>query len=943
MGGLRKMGRSVYRENKTRYRRAAVGYIQMVCSILFCFVILFFQNPILGVGTVDKEITVSAVLGYEGYGKFGRITPAVIEVTSSVNFEGLVKIIVPTKNGEKNYAYEYPVVVDAGRTVTVRADFPLTANDTLFSIQVVGQDGVIYASCEQRITTPSGQFTELYVGVASTREQAYLSFQAQQIGDELISNFPYVTTRAFRLTTEDFTIYPEGMDSLDLIILDTASYIRLSEAQKKALENWANEGGILVLEIDKNTPWMLPSDQVSDPIELRPIFWIQTKQLEEGMQSYIWIDSDQIDMMEYMSENTGLAPAVLGKICQVDRVEDIVERDHYYEGSKEYSGGSDMLKSSIVKRMPNMAIYILILIAYFLLVGPILYLYLKKQDKTGLTGRWLFILAISFSCLIFFISYPTRFRTPFVQYVTIYQVQDGQQKEETRFALRAPFHKAFYMGIDNSYRVRPILDGNYYYYNNINTETAFTEYQAGFFFHSDYTAVTVEKSAPFSVEYFSIQKYEPVKEEYGFLADLTFLTDTITGTVENQSGRPLSDVILLTRERAILLGNLEAGEKVRVDGKESIIYSGDAEGKEAYRILNVSNNTDMVQTASQQNLEKLRALKYYLKEVKIDLDSGILIGFDTKAEPNWQTGTNYPMQGVVLLTEKVRFNRTQVRQEKEILPIEEAEWIGTTMEEVKINYEDLILSQGGPSVAERLKPDMLITPVEPAEERSGMIYEYTITSKEDMKQLTFLQKSYLSYKGEIFLFNRITMQSYQATVGKVISIKSLEKCFYEQNGVTNLAVLYLPSEPGEIQYPVLQVEKEITLEYTFLDEDNISVSNEADYDSWLNATTSTSIQLHYNLGNSDNLWQVIFVDTIVEEESSRYQQFSGNRYFLNKESQIFERMEDNARIFDKESLQSYIDVDMAGNYLTVQYISDTLNYGTERKICLPRICVVKKK
>lgn len=935
--------KKINRKKKTVGRIWAVHTILIVCSILFCFAALFFQGQVMGAGEVNKNITVSAVLGYEGYGKFGRMTPAFIEVTSSVNFEGVVKLVVPMQNGEKNYAYEYPVAVDAGKKTIVRADFPLTANDTLLSIQVIGQDGETYASCEQRITTPSGQFTELYVGVASTIENAYLSFQAQQIGDEMINNFPYVTTRAFQLKTEDFTIYPEGMDSLDLIVLDTESYIRLSEAQKAALENWANEGGILVLEIENDTLWMESSDQVSDPVELRPIFWMQIKTLEKGRKAYVWIDSDQINMMEYMSENTGLAPAVLGRLCQADLVADIVERDHYYEGSKEYDRGSEMLKSSIRKRMPNMAVYVLILIVYLILAGPVLYLYLKKQDKTGLTGRWICLLALFFSCLIFFISYPTRFRTPFVQYVTIYQIQDGQRKEETRFALRTPFHKAFYMGIDNRYQVRPISDGNYYYYENINTDTALTQYQAGLFFHKDYTAVTVEKSAPFSAEYFSIQRYEPLKEVWGFSDDLTFLTDTITGTVENQSGKPLSDVILLTREKAILLGDLKAGEKVKVDGKESIVYIGDVDGKVAYRMLNISNDTHTVQTASQQDLEKLRALKYYLQEIKIDLDSGILIGFDTEDDPNWQTETAYPMQGVTLLTQNVRFHRIQVKQEKEEIPVDEAVWIGSTMEEVRMNYEEILLSQGGPSIVEQLESKEWEEPVLPSEERAGVIYEYTITAKEDLVQINFLQNKELPYQGEILLFNRVTMQSCPAVIGKAVSIQQLENCFYEQNGITNLSVLYLPKEPGEITYPVLQLEKEITLEYIFLDEDSVSVSNEADYDGWLNSTASTSIQLRYNLGSAEDLWQVIFVDTIVEEESRRYQQFSGNCYFLNQENQIFERMEGDAKIFQKERLQPYIDVDMAGNYLTVQYISDTLNYGTDRKICLPRICVVKKR
>ena len=265
------------------------------------------------------------------------------------------------------------------------------------------------------------------------------------------------------------------------------------------------------------------------------------------------------------------------------------------------------------------------------------------------------------------------------------------------------------------------------------------------------------------------------------------------------------------------------------------------------------------------------------------------------------------------------------------------------MEEVRMNYEDLLLSQGGPSIVDQLKPEEWESPALPSEERAGVIYEYTITAKEDLVQITFLQNTALPYQGEILLFNRVTMESCPAVIGKSLSIQQLEKCFYERNGVANLSVLYLSEEPGEITYPVLQLEKEITLEYTFLDEDSVSISNEADYDSWLNATTSTSVQLRYNLGSSEDLWQVIFVDTIVEGESSRYQQFSGNRYFLNQENQIFERMEEDARIFQKESLQPYIDVDMAGNYLTVQYISDTLNYGTDRRICLPRICVVKKK
>lgn len=939
MGGFKDMGKSVCKK-KIR----TVCLILTVCSILFCFLMQLFQNQVYA-GTVDKEITVSAVLGYEGYGKFGRMTPAYIEVTSSVNFEGVVKLVVPAQNGEKNYAYEYPVTVDAGKSIMVRADFPLTANDTLFSIQVLGQDGEEYASCVQHVAIPSGQLTELYVGVVSATENAYLAFQAQKIGEEIISNFPYVTTRAFALKTEDITIYPEGMDSLDLIVLDTEAYLGLSDAQKTALDNWANEGGILMLEISENTPWMETADNVTEPVEARPIFWIQMKTLEKGIKSYVWIDSDQIDMMEYMMENAELAPAVLGKLCRAELVTDIVERDHYYEGAKEYEWGSAMLESSILKRMPNMAVYVLLLIVYLILAGPVLYLYLKKNDKTGLTGRWIFLLAVLFSGLIFFISYPTRFRKPFVQYVTIYSVQDGQRREETRFALRAPFHKAFFMGIDNSYQVRPISDGNYYYYDSINAETALTEYQAGIFFHNAYTAVTVEKSAPFSAEYFLIQKYEPLQEKWGFSADLTCLTDTVTGTVKNESGKPLTDVILLTREKAILLGNLDAGETVCVDGKEIVVYSGDANGKAAYRMLNVSSKTDTVQTASQKMLEKLRALKYYLKTVEIDLDSGILIGFDSESEPVWQTETDYQMQGVTLITEKIRFNRTEVITEEIEFPIEKAVFLGTTMEEVRLDYTDTIIAQEGPALADKLEaaPEQFIISAEPSEEREGMIYEYSFDSVEDIKKGVFLQNPSSAYKGDILLFNRITMRSCTAEVGKEISVQELEECFYVQNGVTHIAVLYIPKEEGEISYPVFQLEKEIVLEYTFLDEGDISVSNEADYDAWLNSTTSTSVQLRYNLGSTEKLWQIIFADTVVEEESISSQQFSGNRYFLNIENQIFERVEDQARVFDKESLQRYIDVDMDGNYLTVQYISGTLNYGTERKICLPRICVVKKK
>jgi len=933
--------------------KKAVYLILAGCTILFYFAVLFFQNRTMGAEAVDKEITVSAVLGYEGYGKFGRITPASIKVTSSVHFEGVVKLVVPAQNGEKNYAYEYPISVEAGKSTTVRGDFPLTANDTLFSIQVIGQDGELYASCEQRVTTPAGQLTELYVGVVSVIENAYLSFQAQKIGEDLISNFPYVTTRAFGLSTEDIPIYSEGMDSLDMIILDVQSYLGLSEAQKTALENWANEGGIFVLEINNETSWMEAAENVSDPVEARPIFWMQIKTLERGSKAYVWIDSDQINMMEYMAENAGLAPAVFGRLCQANWVEAVVERDHYYEGSKEYEWGKTMLESSIVKRLPNMAVYVLILIAYLILTGPVLYLYLKRNDKTELTSRFVLLLSIAFSILIFLISYPTRFRKPFVQYVMIDTVQEGQYREEILFALRAPFHKAFYMGLDNSYQVRPVTNGNYYYYENSNADTALTEYQAGIYFHKDYTAVTVEKSAPFSAEYFSLQKYEPLQEKWGFEANLTRLTDTITGTVTNQSGKTLSDVILLTRERAVLLGDLNVGETIQIDEKESIFCLGDLDGKEAHRMLKVSNQTDKVQTASQQTLEKLRALKYYLKNMKMDLDSGILVGFDTETKPDWQTETDYSMQGLTLITEKIHFNRTEVKTETEELSIQDAVLIGTTMEEAQLNNSTAspLADKPGPSESEITKHSDE-TPKEEGEnpqseeileQKRGMVYEYTIKSAQDLKSAVFLQNLPVSYKGKIVLFNRVTMKSYETAIGKEISDKELADCFYVQNGVTNLAVFYLSENMDESTCPVLRLQKEMVLEYTFLDEDDISVTNEADYNGQLNTTINTSIQLRYNLGDMDKLWQVIFVDTAAEKESSHYQQFSGNRYFLNIENQIFERAEDEKKIFEKENLQTYIDVGIDGNYLTVQYVSGTLNYGTEREICLPRICVVKKK
>ena len=103
---------------------------------------------------------------------------------------------------------------------------------------------------------------------------------------------------------------------------------------------------------------------------------------------------------------------------------------------------------------------------YVLVIGPGIYLFLKKKGKREYMAVCVCLFAVLFSGIIFVMSRNTRITEPFINYVTMLNLDGGTAREETFYCFRAPYNGRYNMTIAEDYYIMPVLkepEGSFYY------------------------------------------------------------------------------------------------------------------------------------------------------------------------------------------------------------------------------------------------------------------------------------------------------------------------------------------------------------------------------------------------------------------------------------------------------------------------------------------------
>ncbi|MFW5631856.1 MAG: hypothetical protein ACOCMZ_01735, partial [Acetivibrio ethanolgignens] len=321
------------------------------------------------------------------------------------------------------------------------------------------------------------------------------------------------------------------------------------------------------------------------------------------------------------------------------------------------------LKHSVVDmvdedKIPKVGKYIVVLLVYVLLIGPPLYIVLKKLDKRNLI--WVIIPAFSvlFGSFIYGIGGQTRQDDPYIGFLTINTQNNGILNQETIFGVTAPYNDDYDLNFSSDKNIVPEVEINNYYHSST-TVPEDSSYNIAVKYGGSTTQIQVRDYPAFETVYFNMTSSEPAAGEVA--SSLSFDEWKITGGVTNRLGYDLKQAVLYAYGVIYPLGDLEQGQSVTLDEKESIltidpggIYNNDL-------LTKISGGSPYGHPKGQrtENVRWYYAYEYMLSKMVSRADQGCyLIGFSENAEGEFLEETGLDTNGASMTVAEVPVDLT---------------------------------------------------------------------------------------------------------------------------------------------------------------------------------------------------------------------------------------------------------------------------------------------
>lgn len=603
---------------------------------------------------VEKDgLSMKVTYGFNYFAKYGRYMNVTAEITNhGENFNGFFRVIVPSSSYDdnSNIMYEKPAVIASGETKQISLPVEVLGNaSSQPTALLLDEKEKVILEKSSRITLYSDS-SVLYIGALTDDFNSLNYFN--QTGK----------TKLFQLSADTFPDQAQGLDCLDIIVINDYNTSQLNEAQYTALKQWVKKGGSLVLgtgstyqktlevfkddfftgEIGKLTKVSTTFGLSKEDVELLKREKIleeeaklqQKEELEqtneERIKEGIEPIEDDILLFEPTSEealndislnmvtkdalsitpsdSTILlreenVPLVLltqkgsGNI-QVMTIDIGLTYDNWYsigtriyelvqtnlssskkqQIEKELDQGSyygysviDTLNYNDAKELPKVSLFTVIIGIYLLVVGPFLYLILKKIDKRHLT--WMIVPACSvlFALILYAAGSSTRVTEPFVNYLAYLRFDENKKaSEEVYFSLTAPYNKKYEVEISDTNTVRPFSQNNYYWrYNTTDQDNNKINYKTGIKYGTGTITLEMNDYSSFSSAYFVSE--QEVKSEGTYESDLSYYEGAYEGFFENQLGYDIENAFLLGNASLVPLGDIKQGERRTIQKKDKTI------------------------------------------------------------------------------------------------------------------------------------------------------------------------------------------------------------------------------------------------------------------------------------------------------------------------------------------------------------------------------------
>lgn len=644
-------------------------------------------------------VTIEVEYGYGNAAKGGRYLPVTVTIGNHQEepLSGELQIKSQESDGTIYY-YNWNVEIEPLAEYKRSEYIPLGSRaDELYFTLLDHQEQVIVN--KHVVLNVSWDVPELFIGILSDNPEQL------QYMDGVGINYSTLRTRTFLLQEEMFPEEEAGLNLLDVLVVNNYKLRKLSEEQTAAIMDWVYNGGVLILGTGKRVddtlgrfaPELL-DDSYGTPyprhIDLGENF--PTDNPGEGMMEISCVDVplhggnvilsssgfpiltaaakeqgligvaafDLADIAEFCESQNAYVDYFFTNLLGEERVKRLAEVV-YSGNSGKFLSVQSLINTGNVERLPNLALYAVIVVVYIVLLGPGLYLFLKNRELQIYYRRGAIVLAVVFAVMIYVLGSTTRFKSTFYTYATIEDVTEDYVTDITYVNIRNPYNHPYTVELDPSYSLLPITRTPRQRDAALAEFTGDEPYQIAIERHEDQVTVKGQNIVSFAPRYFQMERKRLNEDGIGITGEVDYFEGTVSGTITNQFPFALENTTLLLYGNMVYLDRLEAGETKKLDDLEVFRFPLNNSYVLAEQITGESKflQTDIKNTEYLLAMKRTKMLMFYIDNYMTGYTADArVIAFSTeKEESQFLKNDEAETFGLTMLTSSVEVNASRNR------------------------------------------------------------------------------------------------------------------------------------------------------------------------------------------------------------------------------------------------------------------------------------------
>ena len=562
--------------------------------VIFLFLLTVWPRP-AAAAVQDDRVTVEMSYGFQGNVRNGSCVPLTVTLTNRGGaFSGQLRLQVPVmadgqelgdslwmgdslgqSGDDRIYTYEKEIEMQAGETQTILLYPELPAFEAYLYISVISGGNVL--GSQSLKVDASANNGRLLVGVVTSQNIDLEELDGLQI--KLSGQYPVESfIKALRLSKDEICPNPDALAHLDILIADGDT--EFSREQRLALDVWQENGG-----------FFLTRDR--EPVK------------------------EMVEELVYGEEQEVFAQR-------------ISEMGSYILGE------AGILDSVPVKERPSMVKYIVLLLIYIFLVGPGLYIFLKRKHKRSYLWGAICGLSVFFVLLIGILGRATNVYAPFISYSGIYQQWGDIWSEDIKIGIQAPYNSQYQMYLDKEYRLAPWEIGTM----GARLSDSGNGEQVQILLGEEKNKVNISHVPVFKQSYFQLKKDS--RTEKLVTSSLSGTDTGLRGTLTNQTPYTIRQGILMMKNRAAVVGTLEAGKSMELEELPLTAFSD----------ISISEFLKQYLDFSDYRFPQYEMDNYsrVMGELETNLENGqtVLLGIVENPDLSFQENSGYKIYGTML-------------------------------------------------------------------------------------------------------------------------------------------------------------------------------------------------------------------------------------------------------------------------------------------------------